>query len=87
MSEKTEVPVRSPELKLRTAGLVLQWVTIREQPVLQFCTFYFFNLILVSQREQNALLHFKKDSWRIQKDLMQRMRENKLKSDGFLVVI
>ena len=23
MSEKTEVPVRSPELKLRTAGLVL----------------------------------------------------------------
>lgn len=33
-SERTEDPVRSPVLKLRTGGLVVEWVTISESPLL-----------------------------------------------------
>ena len=39
-SQRTEDPVRSPELKLRTGGLVVRWVTTCEYPllyVLPFC--------------------------------------------------
>ena len=40
-SQRTEDPVRSPVLKLRTGGLVLRWVTTWEYPllyVLHFCS-------------------------------------------------
>ena len=38
-SQKTEDPVRSPVLKLRTGGLVLRWVTTWEYPLLYVLLF------------------------------------------------
>ncbi|KAF2863068.1 hypothetical protein K470DRAFT_241710, partial [Piedraia hortae CBS 480.64] len=39
--QKTEDPVRSPELKLQTGGLVLRWVTTWESPLLYVLFFFF----------------------------------------------
>ena len=38
-SQRTEDPVRSPELKLRTGGLVVRWVTTCEYPLLYVLPF------------------------------------------------
>ena len=38
-SQRTEDPVRSPELKLRTGGLVVRWVTTCEYPLLYILLF------------------------------------------------
>ena len=39
-SQRTEDPVRSPELKLRTGGLVVRWVTTCEYPLLYVLLFF-----------------------------------------------
>ena len=60
-SQRTEDPVRSPVLKLRTGRLVLRWVTTWEYRLLYVLQFFFnhvYKLFLIVSNHSEEILRF-----------------------------